>query len=141
MRRTIVPEIVGKRRRDGCQVPSGQTICGPGDAAARVRVHEADEDRRRRPSLGDRVGVREEDDSSPDVAAMPALTFAASGSGRGFSITRTSGGHGADRAGKVRDHDELVDLRHERGKRSLELGGVAVRDDDGGDAHRPSASR
>ena len=72
---------------------------------------------------------------------MPALTFAASGRGRAFSITRTPGGSAADGAGEVRDHDELVDLRHERRKRALELGRMAVRDDDGGDAHRPSASR
>ena len=72
---------------------------------------------------------------------MPALTFAASGRGRGFSITRTPGGTRSDRAGEVRDDDDLVDLRRERGERALELGRVAVRDDDGGDAHRPSASR
>ena len=35
----------------------------------------------------------------------------------------------------VRDHDELIDLRLERGQRQRELGRVAVGDDDRGDSH------
>ena len=40
-----------------------------------------------------------------------------------------------DRAGNVRDHDELVDLRRKRRQRLLELGRMAVGDDDGCDLH------
>ena len=44
-------------------------------------------------------------------------------------------------SGRVRDDDEIVDLRREGRQQLLELASMAVRDDDGGDAHRPSASR
>ena len=40
VRRTTVPPTVGKRRRDGCGLPSGKTIRGPGDPAARALRHE-----------------------------------------------------------------------------------------------------
>jgi hypothetical protein len=42
-------------------------------------------------------------------------------------------GHGADAAGQIGDHEQLVDLRRERRQRLLELARVTVRDDDGGD--------
>ncbi len=45
------------------------------------------------------------------------------------------------RAGDVRDDDELVDLRQQRREERCDLVAVAVRDDDGGDPHRPRASR
>ena len=46
----------------------------------------------------------------------------------------------SDAAREVRDHDELVDLRRQRGQRLLELARVTVRDDDCRDRHA-SASR
>ena len=49
--------------------------------------------------------------------------------------------HCADAAGSVRDHEQVVDLRRERRQRAFELGRMTVRDDDGGDPHRPSTSR
>ena len=49
--------------------------------------------------------------------------------------------HLANRARKVRDHERLVDLRDERGQRALELGRMAVGDDDRRDLHVPSISR
>ena len=72
---------------------------------------------------------------------MPRLTFSASRRGRAFSSDARAGRQlGRLRAGPVRDDDELVDLRRERRQQRRELGGVPVRDDDRGDAHRPSAS-
>ena len=52
---------------------------------------------------------------SPDVEAIPRLTFAESESGRGFSSTRTPVGTRAHRARHVGDDDDLVDLWGERG--------------------------
>ena len=75
------------------------------------------------------------------VDAIPRFTFAANVSGRGFSSTRTPVGTSRIEPRKVRDHERLVDLRDERGKRARELVRMAVRDDDGGDLHAPSISR
>jgi hypothetical protein len=44
-------------------------------------------------------------------------------------------------ARQVGDHEQLVDLRSERGQRALQLVRVPVRDDDRRDRHRPSTSR
>jgi hypothetical protein len=54
----------------------------------------------------------------------------------GFSIPVAAG---REAARDVRDQDDLVDLRLERRQRGLELGGVAVGDDDRRD--HPSAFR
>ena len=74
--------------------------------------------------------------SSPVVAAMPALTFAASGSGRGVldHARRPAGRRRPSRAGSRRRR-----ARRPAGRApaaTLELGCVAVGDDDGRDAHR-----
>ena len=72
---------------------------------------------------------------------MPALTLAASGRGRAFSITRTPGGSRPTEPGRFAITTTSSTCGASAGERALELGRMPVRDDDGGDAHRPSASR
>ncbi len=136
MRRTIVPVTVGNRRRDGCQRPSGKTIRGPAtpqrgcSSMNRRSVATA-------PGAGTASGF-DESTSSAVVSRTPWFTFAPKPSGRSLCIASTPVW---DRAGDVRDHDELVDLRRERGQRLLELGRVPVRDDDRSDLHAASTFR
>ena len=90
VRRQIVPSTVGKRRSDGCQVPSGQKTSGPTrpargcSSAKRTSVAIAPRPGRRRDSRRGRSRR-----SSPRCRA---LTFAANGRGRGFSSTRAPSG-------------------------------------------------
>ena len=109
------------------------------EAGARVCVGEADE-LRDGVRLGVGVGVGDKD----VVAARRSGAEVDVRREREWPLVLEHAGAEAlraDAAGPVRDHDELVDLRRERRQRALELAGVAVRDDDGGDRHRPSASR
>ncbi len=94
----MVPRTVGNLRREGCQVPSGQRICGPAipqrscASAKATRVATA-------PGFAIASGLTFSR-YSPLVAAMPRLTFAASESGRGFSSTRTPSGTSAAEPGR-----------------------------------------
>ena len=90
VRRTIVPRTVGNLRRDGCHVPSGQRICGP---AIPQRGCSSANATSAATACGSGIASGLTFRTySPLVAAIPRLTFAASGSGRGFSRTRTPSG-------------------------------------------------
>ena len=65
------------------------------------------------------------------VSATPLFTFAAKPSG----LLVDDQARVCLRRRRVRDDDELVDLRAERGHGARELWVGAVRDDDTGDAH------
>ena len=136
MRRTIVPVTVGKRRRDGCQLPSGKTIRGP---ATPQRGCSSMNRRSVATASGARHGIRVRREHELRRRQAHALVHVRAEAERALVV------HGldavGDRAGDVRDHDELVDLRLERRQRLRELGRMAVRDDDGGDPHAASTFR
>ena len=93
--------------------------------------------RRDRVRLGHRVRVRREHELRRGQRDAPVHVRAEAE--RALVVHRLDAVR--DRAGDVRDHDELVDLRRERRQRLLELGRMAVRDDDGGDLHAASTFR
>ena len=104
-----------------------------GDAAAGMRLHELAEDGDRA-RLGHGIGVGDEHELAGRrtrarvdvrrVARRPCVLDHT----RAERIRRRG-------ARRVRDHDHLVHLRHERRQRLGELLAVAVGDDDGGDLH------
>ena len=104
---------VGKRRRDGCHVPSGQSIRGPAMPHARVLVHERGQ-RGHGTGLGDRVRVREEHVARRASRAIAEVDVRGERSGARRSRSPARRRDAADRAGKIRDDDDLVDLRSER---------------------------
>ena len=92
---------------------------------------------RDRARLGHGVGVDGEDrladralDAQIEVGGEPERPLVAQRSDAGRC-----------RAGDVRNHEQLVDLRRERGQRLRELGGVPVRDDDRGHLHAARTCR
>ena len=70
---------------------------------------------------------------SRSVAPNPWFAFAANESGPLVLEHARPLRQPSNRAGDVRDDDELVDLRRQSRERVLELGGMAVRDDDSRD--------
>ena len=78
---------------------------------------------------------------SPVVPVIPTLTLAANESGRSFSSTRTPSGTAPTLPGRFAITSRSSTCAAERRQRALELTGVAVRDDDRRDRHRPSTSR
>ncbi len=135
VRRTIVPLTVGKRRREGCQRPSGNSSCGP-TTPARGWVS-ANSARSSTASGRGSVSGFATTTNGALVAAMPLFAFAAKPSG---SLVDDQARVDVGR-GRVGDDDELVDLRRERGEAAIELRMRPVRDDDGVDAGAHSSSR
>ena len=146
--RQIVPSTVGKRRSDGCQVPSGhEARAGPTRPARGMRVREARRAPATAPGSGTASGF-ETRTYSPVVAATPAVRRS-----RRTAAAARSRAPGAPQAASRRCPGGSRSRRARRpaapsaGSDALELARVAVRDDDGGDRHRrappgrPRASR
>ncbi len=83
-----MPLTVGKLRRVGCHVPSGQTVRGPA-IPQRSRVAAKPVSAPTASGAGTTSGF-EKSTQSHVVAAMPRLTFSESRRGRAFSSTRTA---------------------------------------------------
>jgi hypothetical protein len=110
----------------------------PRDPAARMLAHERGEERDRAVG-GDRIRVGEDHeltvrggDARVDVGGQRLRSCVLQ---HAHSVR-----HLRDGRGRVRDHDDLIDLRQERRQRRPELHGMVVRDDNGRD-HRRRTSR
>jgi hypothetical protein len=122
VRRTIVPETVGKRRRDGFRLPSAWRSSGP---ARPSRGLPSAKSRSLASAYGDEGRLRLGD---PPVRVR--------GEARGARVPdelRTVGNRHLEP--EVRDHDQLLHLRREGGEAALQLVHRLVDDDDAGDAH------
>ena len=124
------------RRLPGAVRPAGLRAR---DAAARMRIRELDE-RGHRAGFRNGIGIRDEH-VLPRGRRDPRVHVRRERQRARILEQPDASGQLLGRAGEVRDHERLVDLGDERGQRALELGRVAVRDDDGRHLHSPSTSR
>ena len=130
-----MPLTVGKRRREGCQRPSGKQELGADHARARMGLGELDQELH---GVVPRLGVRVRQDDVRSARRRDSLVRVR---GEAESLV-VDDQRGVDVGrGRVRDDDELVDLRPERVEAAVELRIGPVRDDDGVDAPAHRSSR
>ena len=132
VRRTIVPDTVGKRRRDGFHESVRLAQLRAGDSHARVELREGQE-HRERPGIRLGVGVADDDELAGRLGD-PAVCVRGEARRLVVSDQPCSLRHRQLQA-EVRDDHELVHLRLQRREAALQLRDGLVDDDDSRDAH------